>query len=86
MLPMSVYAESRGSCVSVSSVMTYLMEPRTERSPTISEKADSADSADPGCPDAPPDTSPGDRASPGRTERDPSRSSLNCSSLPRLRS
>ena len=39
MLPISVRAASRGSCVSVSRVMTYLIEARIEASPTISEKA-----------------------------------------------
>ena len=47
MLPMSVCAASRGSCVSVSRVMTYLIDPRTDRSPTMSENAESAPPAIP---------------------------------------
>ena len=45
MFPTSVRAASRGSCVSVSSVITYLIEPRMETSPTISEKAEMAEKA-----------------------------------------
>ena len=39
MLPMRVRAASRGSFVSVSKVMTYLIEAKMDRSPTISENA-----------------------------------------------